>query len=200
MSKAVLSMSMSLDGFIAGPDDGPGNGLGDGGHRLHEWILMGADAGHREAVDRLDGVNREVMDEVMSTGAVVVGRRTFEFAGGWGGDHHDGVPIFVLSRRAADAAMRWPAVTHLRDVADAVRRAKDAAGDRDVLVHGAVTAALALTAGVLDELQIHLVPVLFGRGRRLFENMPPDHIELELVRALDGPGVQHLRYRVRKEG
>jgi len=200
MSKAVLSMSMSLDGFIAGPDDGPSNGLGDGGHRLHEWILMGADAGHREAVDRLDGVNREVMDEVMSTGAVVVGRRTFEFAGGWGGDHHDGVPIFVLSRRAADAAMRWPAVTYLRDVADAVRRAKDAAGDRNVLVHGAVTAALALTAGVLDELQIHLVPVLFGRGRRLFENMPPDHIELELVRALDGPGVQHLRYRVRKEG
>jgi dihydrofolate reductase len=200
MSKAVLSMSMSLDGFIAGPHDGPSNGLGDGGHRLHEWILMGADAGHREAVDRLDGVNREVMDEVMSTGAVVVGRRTFEFAGGWGGDHHDGVPIFVLSRRAADAAMRWPAVTYLRDVADAVRRAKDAAGDRDVLVHGAVTAALALTAGVLDELQIHLVPVLFGRGRRLFENMPPDHIELELVRALDGPGVQHLRYRVRKEG
>jgi len=200
MSKAVLSMSMSLDGFIAGPDDGPSNGLGDGGHRLHEWILMGEDAGHREAVDRLDGVNREVMDEVMSTGAVVVGRRTFEFAGGWGGDHHDGVPIFVLSRRAADAAMRWPAVTYLRDVADAVRRAKDAAGDRNVLVHGAVTAALALTAGVLDELQIHLVPVLFGRGRRLFENMPPDHIELELVRALDGPGVQHLRYRVRKEG
>ena len=91
-------------------------------------------------------------------------------------------------------------MTYLRDVADAVRRAKDAAGDRDVLVHGAVTAALALTAGVLDELQIHLVPVLFGRGRRLFENMPPDHIELELVRALDGPGVQHLRYRVRKEG
>ena len=89
----------------------------------------------------------------------------------------------------------------MRDVADAVHlRAKDAAGDRDVLVHGAVTAALALTAGVLDELQIHLVPVLFGRGRRLFENMPPDHIELELVRALDGPGVQHLRYRVRKEG
>ena len=69
-----------------------------------------------------------------------------------------------------------------------------------MLVHGAVTARLALAAGVLDELQIHLVPVLFGRGRRLFENMPPDHIELELVRALDGPGVQHLRYRVRTEG
>ena len=200
MSKAVLSMSMSLDGFIAGPDDGPSNGLGDGGHRLHEWILMGEDAGHREAVDRLDGVNREVMDEVMSTGAVVVGRRTFEVAGGWDGDHHEGVPIFVLSRREADPTMSWPAVTYVRDVADAVHRAEDAAGDRDVLVHGAVTARLALAAGVLDELQIHLVPVLFGRGRRLFENMPPDHIELELVRALDGPGVQHLRYRVRTEG
>ena len=200
MTKAVLYMSMSLDGFIAGPDDGPGNGLGDGGHRLHEWFLTGADTSHREVDDRLDGVNREVMDELMSTGAVVMGRRTFEFAGGWGGDHHDGVPIFVLSRREADAVMRWPAVTYVRDVADAVHSAKDAAGDKDVLVHGGGTAALALTAGVLDELQIHLVPVLFGRGRRLFENMPPDHIELELVRALDGPGVQHLRYRVRKEG
>jgi len=200
MSQAVLYMSMSLDGFIAGPDDGPGNGLGDGGHRLHEWFLTGAVTSHREVVDRLDGVNREVMDELMSAGAVVVGRRTFEFAGGWGGDHHDGVPIFVLSRREADAAMRWPAVTYVRDVADAVHSAKDAAGENDVLVRGAVTARLALAAGVLDELQIHLVPVLFGRGRRLFENMPPDHIELELVRALDGPGVQHLRYRVRTEG
>jgi hypothetical protein len=70
MSKAVLSMSMSLDGFIAGPDDGPGNGLGDGGHRLHEWFLTDADASHRDVVDRLDGVNREVMDEVMSTQGV----------------------------------------------------------------------------------------------------------------------------------
>ena len=138
MSKAVLYMSMSLDGFIAGPDDGPGNGLGDGGHRLHEWFLTGAVTSHREVVDRLDGVNREVMDELMSAGAVVVGRRTFEFAGGWGGDHHDGVPIFVLSRREADAAMRWPAVTYVRDVADAVHSAKDAAGENDVLVHGAV--------------------------------------------------------------
>src|SRR5690349_18972893 len=93
MSKAVLSMSMSVDGFIAGPHDGPGNGLGDGGHRLHAWFLPDADTGHQEAVGRLDGVNREVMDEIMSTGAVVVGRRTFELAGGWDGDHHDGVPI-----------------------------------------------------------------------------------------------------------
>ncbi len=197
-SKAVLSMSMSVDGFVAGPNDGPGNGLGDGGHRLHEWFMSAADTSHKDVVGRLDGVNREIMDELMSTGAVVVGRRTFELADGWGGDHHDGVPIFVLSRHRP--ASRWPAVTYVSDVASAMRAAKDAAGERGVLVHGASTAQRALAAGVLDELQIHLVPVLFGQGRRLFEGLPPEHIELELLRAVDGPGVQHLRYRVRSAG
>ena len=200
MSRTVLYMSMSVDGFIAGPNDGPGNGLGDGGHRLHEWFLTKADDSHKEVVGRLDGVHREIMDEVMSTGAVVVGRRTFELADGWGGDHHDGVPIFVLSRHQPRAVARWPAVTYVSDVADAMHAARDAACERDVLVHGASTAQRALAAGVLDELQIHLVPVLLGQGRRLFENMPPDHIELELLRAVDGPGVQHLRYRVRSAG
>jgi dihydrofolate reductase len=200
MSNAVLYMSMSLDGFVAGPNVGPGNGLGDGGHRLHEWFLTGADAGHKGAAGRLAGVNREVMDELMSTGAVVVGRPTFELADGWGGDHHDGVPIFVLSRHQPDAKMRWPAVTYVSDVESAMHMARDAAGEKDVLVHGAGTAQRALTAGVLDELQIHLIPVLLGQGRRLFEDMPPDHIELELLRALDGPGVLHLRYRVRSAG
>jgi dihydrofolate reductase len=197
MSTAVLYMSMSVDGFIAGPNEGPGNGLGDGGHRLHEWGLTGPDAGHQAAAGQLAGVNREVMDELMSTGAVVVGRRTFELADGWGGDHHDGVPIFVLSRHQPDATMRWPAVTYVSDVKNAMGMAKDAAGEKNVLVQGARTAQHALAAGVLNELQIHLIPVLLGQGRRLFDNMPPDHIELELLHALDGPGVQHLRYRVR---
>jgi len=96
--------------------------------------------------------------------------------------------------------MQWPGVTDVSDVTTAMRLAKDAAGEKDVLVHGALTAQLALTAGVLDELQIHLIPVLLAQGHRLFENMPPDHIELELVRALNGSGVQHLRYRVRSAG
>jgi dihydrofolate reductase len=200
MGSAVLYMSMSVDGFIAGPNDGPGNGLGDGGERLHEWLGMGADASRHDAFARLSGVNREVMDEAMATGAVLAGRRTFENAGGWGGDHHDGIPIFVLTRRPPAAEMQWPAVTYTGDVADAVRRAKEAAGDKDVLVHGAVTARLALAAGVLDELRIHLVPVLLGQGRRLFGDMPPEQIELEPVRAFAGAGVQHLRYRVRQAG
>jgi dihydrofolate reductase len=200
VSKTVLYMSMSVDGFIAGPNAAPGNGLGDKGHRLHEWLLPDAVADHRRDLDHLTGVNREVMDEVMATGAVVVGRRTFELADGWGGDHHDGVPIFVLSRHQPDPELQWPGVTYVSDVTTAMNMAKDAAGDKDVLVHGARTARLALAAGVLDELQIHLVPVLIGQGEPLFEDMSSDHIELELLRAADGPGVTHLRYRVRTEG
>jgi dihydrofolate reductase len=200
VSKTVLYMSMSVDGFIAGPNAAPGNGLGDKGHRLHEWFLPDADVDRRRDLDHLAGVNREVMDEVMATGAVVVGRRTFELADGWGGDHHDGVPIFVLSRRQPDPEPQWPGVTYVSEVTAAMNMAKDAAGDKDVLVHGARTARLALAAGVLDELQIHLIPVLFGQGEPLFEDMPPDHIELELLRAVDGPGVAHLRYRVRTAG
>jgi len=136
----------------------------------------------------------------MSTGAVIVGRRTFELADGWGGDHHDGVQIFVLSRHEPNRHLRWPGVTYVRDVVSAARMAKDAAAGKDVLVHGATTAQLALTAGVLDDLQIHLIPVLLGQGRRLFANLAPEHIELELVRALDVPGVTHLRYRTRAAG
>jgi dihydrofolate reductase len=197
MSSTVLDMSMSLDGFIAGPNEGPDNGLGDGGHRLHEWVFTDASTARPGVAARPSGVNGEVFDEMMSTGAVVAGRGTFEPAGGWGGDHHDGVPIFILSRHQPGAeAAQWPLVTYVSDVGTAMSRAKEAAGDKDVLVHGAGTAQLALAAGVLDELQIHLIPVLFGKGRRLFEHLGADQVELELTRIVDGPGVTHLRYRV----
>jgi dihydrofolate reductase len=122
---------------------------------------------------------------------------TEDSAGGWGGDHHDAVPIFVLSRRLPDPELSWSGVTYVSDVMAAMTMARDAADDKDVLVHGARTAQLALAAGVLDELHLHLVPVLLGQGEPLFADMPPDHIELELLRAVDGPGVTHLRYRVR---
>ena len=102
MSATVLDMSMSLDGFIAGPNERPDNGLGDGGERLHDWFLTGGAADAIEAARRVGGVNGKVMDEAMATGAVVAGRGTFEPAGGWGGDHHDGVPIFILTRRDPD--------------------------------------------------------------------------------------------------
>jgi dihydrofolate reductase len=196
MSSTVLYMSMSLDGFVAGPNESVDNGLGDRGERLHEWIFAGAPTEHGGVPARPAGVNGEVMDEAMATGAVVAGRGTFEPAKGWGGDHHDGVPIFILSRRDLGVDPRWPLVTYVADVETAMAWAKEAAGDKDVLVHGAGVAQLALAAGVLDEIQIHLIPVLLGEGRRLFEHLGADHIELDQVRVLEGSGVTHLRYRV----
>src|SRR5207248_10485334 len=131
-------MSMSLGGFIAGPNERPDNGLGDGGERLHEWLFAGADAVDKGA-DRPRGLNGEIFDELMSTGAVVAGRRTFEPADGWSGDHHDGVPIFILTRRDSDDLRQWPLVSHVNDVTSAMAQAKEAAGEKNVLVHGAGT-------------------------------------------------------------
>ena len=199
MSTTVLYMSMSLDGFIAGPNDGPGNGLGDDGHRLHDWLSGGEPSGPSGVPGRPSGVNGKVFDELMATGAVVTGRRTFELAGGWGGDHHDGVPIFVLTRREPDSETgQWPLVSYVSDVTTAMAQAKLAAGDKNVLVHGAGTAQLALAAGVLDELEIHLISVLLGQGRRLFNHLGPEHIELEGTRIIEGPGVTHMHYRVQR--
>ena len=201
MSSTVLYMSMSLDGYIAGPNEGPDNGLGDGGDRLHEWVFPGAEGGDFDAaVARLSGVNRQVYDEFMATGAIVAGRGTFEPAHGWNGDHHDGVPIYILSRhKAPDWAANWPLVHYVRDLAAAMRDAKKAAGDKNVLVHGAGIAQRAIPAGLLDEISIHLIPVLFGDGRRLFEHLGIEQRQLERISVLEGEGgVVHLRYRVLK--
>lgn len=198
MGATVLSMSMSLDGFIAGPN-GPGNGLGDGGDRLHRWVLSGEDGGARGVPGLVSGgINGLIIEESMATGAVVAGRGTFEPAGGWGGDHHDGVPIFVLSRHPPGIDIgSWPLVTYLDDVETAMSRARQAAGAKNVLVHGAAVAQLALAAGVLDELELHVVPVLLGHGRRLFDGPATGAVELERTRVLEGEGgVTHLHYRV----
>ncbi len=190
MSKSVLSMAMSLDGFIAGPDDGPGQGLGAGGEILHGWLAdgHGDPAGYRPS-----GPSAAIFDEFMETGAVVVGRRTFDIAGHWGGDHHDGVPIFVPTR-GEPPQTAFDRVHYVPDgVESAMRQAKQAAGDANVLVHGASLAQSCLRAGVLDEIEIHLMPILLGEGRRLFDGQ---RAGLELTRVIDAPGVTHLRYRV----
>jgi dihydrofolate reductase len=194
MGTLVLYMSMSLDGFIAGPGDTKDNPFGDNGHRLHEWL------GHGQGADGFrpgDEPSRTVYDKMLSTGAVITGRRTGDFVDYWGGEHHDGVPIFVPTHHA-------PTGTHpgnVRFVTDGieacVKQAKAAAGDRDVMLHGAYTTRECLRARVLDVLEIQLVPVLFGQGRRLFDRLGPDHVELQLVRALESPSALHLRYEVR---
>jgi dihydrofolate reductase len=195
---------MSLDGFIAGPNETTENGLGDGGMRLHQWVFPGAedDGNYDAAVARLQGANRQIYDEFMATGAVVAGRGTFDPAGGWNGDNHNGVPIYILSRNPApDWAAGWPNVHYVSDLAAAMRDAQAAAGDTKVLVHGAGIAQRAIPAGLLDELEIHLIPVLMGEGRRLFEHLGIQQRELERVRTLEGDGgVVHVRYRVRRLG
>jgi dihydrofolate reductase len=182
-----LYMSMSLDGFITGPDDRPGQELGRDGGRLFNWMD-----------DRMsDGPNGQVFREAVATGAVISGRRTFELAGRWQGDHHDGVPIFVLTRHVDDGDVPPGSARFVTDVEDCAGQARAAAGDRVVMVHGAGAAQALLRAGLLDEMEIHLVPVLLGGGRRLFGGLGPEHIELDLVRRLAARDVTHLRYRVR---
>ena len=193
MSASVLYMSMSLDGYIAGPNDEPGNPGGDGFNRLHDWFAPGGGAFVRPS-----GPAGEFFDEWEATGALLAGRRTAEQIDHWGGDVH-GVPIFVPSHRPPGPSVaKYPLVTYVTDgIASAMARAKAAAGDRNVLVHGAYTAQRALEAGVLDELQISLVPVLFGGGRRLFDVLPA-RIELEIEKVIDTPRATHIRYRVRR--
>jgi len=193
MPESVLCFSMSLDGYIAGPNDEPGNPGGDGFDRLHEWFAPSGG----EFV-RPSGPAGELFDEMMTVGAVLTGRRTAEQADHWGGDIH-GVPIFVLShRRPGPSVANYPLVTYVSEgIVSAMAQAKVAAKGRNVMVHGAYTAQRALEAGVLDELQIDLIPVLFGGGRRLFELLP-SRIELEILRVIDTPEATHIRYRVRR--
>ena len=195
MSASVLYMSMSLDGYIAGPNDEPDNPGGDGFDRLHEWLW---DPAHEGFVRWRSGPAGELWDDMDATGAVLAGRRTVEQVDHWGGDVH-GVPIFVPSHRPPGPSVaNYPLVTYVTNgIASAMAQAKAAAGDRNVSVQGACTARHALEAGVLDELVIHQIPVLFGGGRRQFEALP-SRIELEIVRVIDTPEATHIRYRVRR--
>ena len=185
-----LYMSMLLDGYITGPDDRPGQELGRDGGRLFNWL------DDRES----DGPSGQVYREVLATGAVISGRRTFELAGQWRGDHHDGVPIFVLTHHADDGDVPPGHARFVTDVETCAREARAASGDHAVMVHGAGAAQALLRAGLMDEMEIHLVPVLLGGGRRLFDHLGSDHIELDFLRRLEDRDVTHLRYRVRRQG
>jgi dihydrofolate reductase len=183
-----LYMSMSVDGYIAGPDDREGQELGRNGGRLFNWL------DDRNGPD----INGQIYREAMSTGAVISGRRTFELAKRWHGDHHDGVPIFVLTHHVDDGDVPPGSATFCTDVVECATAARDAAGDRAVMVHGAGAAQALLQADQLDELEIHLVPVLLGGGRRLFGSRDLNHVEFDLVRRLQGRDATHLRYRIRR--
>jgi dihydrofolate reductase len=186
-----LDMTMSLDGFVVGPQDSAEEPMGIGGFRLFNWLDHRFDPGP-------DGL---VFAEVNATRAVITGRRTYEHADRWHGDHHDGVPVFVLTHHVPEEPPPG-SVHYVTDVRSCAARARAAAGDADVLVLGAGAAQALLRAGELDEMELHVVPVLLGRGRRLFDNLPAERTELELTRELNAADtdpahrVLHLRYRI----
>lgn len=188
MTSIRLDMAMSLDGFIAGSDDRPGQEMGCGGFRLFNWL------DDREGA----GPDGKVYAESLATGAIITGRRTFELAGRWNGDHHGGVPILVLTSHV-DAGDEPPGSARFyTDVAACAAAARAGAGGKDVMVHGAGAAQALIRGKELDEIEVHLVPVLLGAGRRLFDHLEDldSSVELELVRTVQGTDATHLRYRV----
>ncbi|MGH3115627.1 MAG: dihydrofolate reductase family protein [Gaiellales bacterium] len=204
MGKVVVDITTSLDGFIAGPNDGPELPLGDGGERLHQWVYELAS--WREPHGLAGGkTNRdsEVLDEAFrTTGAVVVGRRMFDNARGWGDNPPFHMPVFVLTHEAREKVAKegGTTFTFVNDgIESALEQARAAAGDKNVSVGGgANTIQQYLRAGLLDEVQIHIAPMLLGSGIRLFERLDTEPIELERTRVIDSPAVTHLRFCVAK--
>lgn len=203
MTKVTADMSMSLDGLIAGPDAGVDHPLGEGGEQLHEW-LYGLES-RRDRHGKAGGErNRdaEVLEESFkNTGAVLMGRRMFDVAEGpWGDDPPFRMPVFVVTHSAREPlAKRETTFTFVTDgIESTLEQARAAAGDKDISVAGGANVIQqCLVAGLLDEVQVHVVPVLLGDGFRLFEQLGTGPIELQKTRVIDSPAVTHLRYRVR---
>jgi dihydrofolate reductase len=213
MGKVVLDISTSLDGYVAGPNPSLEQPLGEGGERLHEWIV--GLASWRESHGREGGeANADsdlVAEGVGSTGAVVMGRRMFSGGSGpweddpradgwWGEDPPFRKPVFVVTSHAREPLPKQGGTTFTfvtDGVESAVEQARAAAGDKDVSVAGGASVAQQiLRAGLLDEMQLHIAPVLLGGGTRLFEHGPDGW--LERIHLVDSPAVTHLRYRVVK--
>ncbi len=207
MGTVHASLGMSLDGFLAGPNAGPHNALGDGGMRIHRWVYdleawreRQSLAGGRTNQD--DEVSRETYAR---TGAFVMGRRMFdEGEVGWPDPPPFRAPVFVLTNHPREPWVRQGGTTFTfvtDGIESALEQAKAAAGDKDVqIAGGANTVRQFLEAGLLEELQIHLAPVLLGEGVRLFDQVDLERVELEPTRVIDSPRVTHLRYRLVASG
>ena len=202
MGKVATGLSMSLDGFIAGPGDGPESPLGEGGERLFAWY-SGGDTEYglpgTELVFHVSQQSAEVFREAHAgMGAFVTGRRTFDITSGWGGNPPLGVPTFVVTHTVPEEwAYEGSPFRFVTDgVEDAVEKARAAAGDKDVAVGAASIAQQCIRAGILDEIHVDLAPVLLGDGVRLFEHLGTGPIELESTRVIEGAGATHLTFRV----
>jgi dihydrofolate reductase len=196
MTKLAAGITISLDGYITGPNDGPGRGLGDGGERLHYWVFGGPWTYEGGARGEPTGADKQLLDEAMArVGAVIGGRNTYEAAGAWGGQNPFGVPFFIVTHHPEDA----PAdvgFTFVDGLDEAITKAREAAGDKDVFIMGgADLIRQALRAGQVEELSISVAPVVLGGGKRLFDGFDQT-VSLEHQRVLESPFATHLSYRV----
>lgn len=194
MSKVIFDISVSLDGFMTAANVRADEPMGDGGQRLHEW-----------AFDSADERSREMLEQAMSSvGAVIAGRRTYDLSvPWWGADGPAGparVPVFVVTHATPDQSPDGGVYTFVTGgIERALQQARDAADGRDIAVMGGADIGQQyLRAGLLDEISIHLVPVLFGRGTRLFEHLGEEHIALEPIDVIQVPAATHLRFRIRR--
>ncbi|MGH2811773.1 MAG: dihydrofolate reductase family protein [Actinomycetota bacterium] len=196
MTKVAAGITTSLDGYIAGPHDGPGHGLGDGGERLHYWVFGGPWSYDEEPTGEATGADKEFLDEGMARGgAVVGGRNTYEAAEEWGGSNPFGIPFFIVTHRPEDAPAD-AGFTFVNGLDEAISRAREAAGSKDVFVMGgADVIRQALRAGYVEELTISIAPVVLGGGKRLFDDID-ETVNLEHLRLLQSPFATHITYRV----
>lgn len=201
MGKVIFHSAISLDGYTAGPNDSPENGLGDGGEKLHQWYFNGTEeipiAGGQMVLKLSPESAKLLKESVERLGAEIWGRRTFDFTGGWGGQPPL-APCFIVTHHPPQEWVREDSpFTFVTDgVESAIQKAKAAAGDKDVAIATASIFQQALAAGLVDEIHLSVAPALLGGGIRLFDNLPAAPVDLEIIQVLDAPGVTHLVYRV----
>jgi dihydrofolate reductase len=197
MTKVIANITTSIDGYIAGPDDGPGKGLGEGGERLHYWVFGGPWSYDKEPRGEPTGDDAKWLNEVSARiGAVVGGRWTYEAARHWGDENPWGLPFFIVTHRP-DEEPEGGDFQFVSGVEEAVERAKEAAGDKDVSVMGgADVIRQALDAGIVDEFSIIIAPVILGEGKHLFEGFSKS-VELEHIGVRQSPFATFIDYRVK---
>ena len=195
MGKVFTHMTMSLDGFIAAPDDQPGE--------LFDWYGAGdvsVPSPNEDISFQVDDLSAEMLGELTeNVGALVSGRRLFDIADGWGDTHPAGAPVVVVTHRPPpDAAEKWPTTTFVDGVEPAITRARQIAGDKDVTIASANVTQQALDLGLVDEVCVSLVPVLFGEGIPYFAKLDRGHLLFDDPTVIQGRRALHLRYRVRR--
>jgi dihydrofolate reductase len=203
MGKVTFNMTMSLDGFVAGPNDNPENGLGDGGEGLFKWYFSGdteVKLSEGTPVLKISKKSAKLLKEgIKGYGAGVWGRKTFDIAHAWGGNP-PGSPAFIVTHHIPQEWVKEgsPFIFVTDGVESAIRQAKKAAGDKDVVICTASVLQQALKAGLVDEINVDVAPLIIGGGVSLFDHLGTGPIELECTRVVEAPNVTHLCYRIIK--